>query len=348
MPRVQRIALLSSLLFVPALLHAQDEAFVPGFAVTVDSARHDVVITVGPFVVPSMAGHGDHAGHEEAMPLHNFKFLWPVEGSGRGFRMELRDAEGKKVSQRVLHHLQIINQERRQLLLPLQEKMMAVGRETPNIMLPATIGLPLTQGSRLRLNVMWHNETPVDVDAVWMTLRIRYSPANLMPRPTLVMPISMDVADMKGRPNTFAVPPGRHEIGREFLMPVDARLLGVSGHMHDWGLGLRLEDAESGSVLTQVMTGLDSAGKIRKMPTRLFGIIGDGIRLRAGHRYRIVAIYDNPTGRPLPGSMGHLNGLISVSEDALAAWPRLGAPEIAYLDDGAWRVGSLMRPASSD
>lgn len=348
MSRTLRNLLLSCLLLVPAALPAQDEPLAPGFAVTVDSSNHDVVLTVGPFVVPSMAGHAGHAGHEEAMPQYNFRFAWPVAGTGRGFRMELRDAEGKKVSQRVLHHLQIVNQERRQLLLPMQEKMMAVGRETPNIMLPATIGLPLAQGARLRLNLMWHNETPVDVDAVWMTLRIRYSPANLLPRPTLVLPITMDVADAKGRPNTFDVPPGRHEVWREFLMPVEARLLGVSGHMHDWGLGLRLEDAESGAVLTQVVTGLDSAGKIRKMPTRLFGIVGDGIRLRAGHRYRIVAVYDNPTDRPLPGSMGHLNGLISVSEAALERWPQLGAPDIAYLDEGAWRAGSPMLPTGSE
>ncbi|MBK7925110.1 MAG: hypothetical protein IPJ95_16055 [Gemmatimonadetes bacterium] len=333
----------------PQALTAQDEVLEAAFSVAVDSAHHDVVLTIGPFVLPSMApggagGHA-HAGHDEAqMPQFNYKFAWPVGGTGRGFRMELRDAEGKKVSQRVLHHLQIINQDRRQLLLPMQEKMMAVGRETPNIMLPNTIGLPLAAGTRLRLNIMWHNETPRDIEAVWMTLRIRYSPENLVPRPTLVLPLSLDVADMKGRPNTFTIPPGDHQITREFRLPVSVRLIGATGHLHDWGQELRLEDAETGRVLTRVRTDLDAAGRIRAMPVKLYGIVGDGLRLRANHRYRIVAQYHNPTGQPLPGAMGHFNGLVSVSDRDLARWPRLGAPDIAYLDEGAWRAEYRLEP----
>ena len=331
------------LLVVPAGLLAQDDAVEAAFAIRVDSARHEVVLTVGPFVLPSMAAgaHGAHgpAGHDESrMPQFNFKFQWPVDGTGRGFRMTLRDAEGKKVSQRVLHHLNVINQDRRQLLLPLQERIMAVGRETPAIMLPATVGLPLTRGTRMRLNIMWHNETPHDVDAVWMDIRIRYSPANLLPRPVLTLPLSMDVADMKGRPNTFTVPAGRSEVAREFDMPVTGRLLGVNGHMHDWGTELRLEDAVSGKVLTRLTPTLDSLGKIHRMPTRLYGIAGDGLRLRAERRYRIVVVYDNPTGAPMAGVMGHLDGLISVSEADLARWPALDNPAVAYVEEGAWRA----------
>lgn len=336
------VLLAVALMLLPRPGAAQQDSAGAPFAVAVDSARHEVVITAGPYHLPATGGaHAGHAEHDPAAMLNvNYRFVWPVEAMARGFHMDLRDAGGKKVSQRVVHHLQIINTSRRQLLLPLDEKIMAIGSETPNIMLPATIGMPLPAGIRMRLNIMWHNETATDIPAVYATLRIRYSPANLMPRPLPVLPLSMDVADMAGKPNTFRIPAGNSTIAREFRMPVDARLLGVSGHLHDWGTSLRLEEVESGKTVVAVHPPLDSLGRIRRMPVRLFGIMGDGIKLRANRRYRVIVEYHNPTGHPIDGAMGHLDGLISVSD--LRRWPMVGTRDVAYLDDGAWKDQGMM------
>jgi len=316
----------------------------PQFAVRVDSASHEVVLTAGPFDLPSMAGH-DHGGHADMMKEVSWQFDWPVEGTGRGFSLTLRDPEGKKVSQRVLHHLQIINRSRRQLLLPLREKIMAVGRETRNIMLPNTIGMPIAEGSPMKLDIMWHNETPLDVGGVVLTLRIKYSPENLLPEPTIVLPITIDVADAAGRPNSFTVPPGRFSASREFVMPVDGRLLGLSGHMHDWGAGLRLEESATGRVLATIVPSRDSAGRITHMPVKLYGIVGDGIKLHADRRYRLVADYDNGSGGPVDG-MAHLNGIFSPAD--LEDWPAAGSQEGAYLDEGVYgRAATGAPPASA-
>lgn len=320
-------------------LDAQEE---PQFAVRVDSASHEVVLTAGPFDLPSMAGH-DHGGHSDMMKEVSWRFEWPVEAMGRGFSLDLRTPEGKKVSQRVMHHLQIINNSRRQLLLPLRERMMAVGRETKNIMLPNTIGMPIAAGSRMKLDIMWHNETPVDIGGVTLTLRIKYSPANLLPRPTTVLPISIDVADAAGRANSFTVPPGRFSASREFVMPVDGRLLGLSGHMHDWGAALRLEEAGTGKVLANIITTRDSAGRITRMPIRLYGIVGDGLKLRANRRYRLVALYDNRTEAPVDG-MAHMNGIFSPSD--LRKWPAADSKAVAYVDDGTYGPAVSQAPAS--
>ena len=32
------------------------------------------------------------------------------------------------------------------------------------------------------------------------------------------------------------------------------------------------------------------------MSRKLFGVTGDGLKLKANHRYRVVGEYDNPTG----------------------------------------------------
>lgn len=332
-------ALLSALL--PAhLLIAQAAVPDPELAVTVDSSRHEVVIAVGPFRLASMkemmemmAMPGmEQMDHDAMMPQFVGRFPWPVQGMGRGFRLEITDATGKKIPQRFLHHLQIINGDRRQLLLPLEEKIMAIGRETRSLMLPQTIGMPLTAGSKMRIKIMWHNETAEDLDGVRLTLRIRYSPANLVPTPTTVLPISIDVADSPAKPNTFTIPPGDVSVSREFIMPVSGRLLALSGHMHDWGAGLMLQEVESGKVLADFVTTMDSAGRITHMPRKLYGIAGAGLRLRAQRRYRIVARYHNPTGAPIAGAMGHLDGLIQ--PDDLRRWPVRVSKEMAYLTEG--------------
>ncbi len=325
-------------LLVPSLLLAgiaptlaAQEA--PQLTLRVDSVRHEVVLTAGPFDLPSMAGHQD-AEHEKMMTKFSARFDWPVEAMGRGFTFELRDAEGKRVSQRVLHHLNLINDSRRQLLLPLRERIMAIGRETKRLMLPNTVGLPIESGSRMKLDVMWHNETPVDVGGVMLTLRIKYSPANLLPFPTAVLPLSMDLADGPGRKNTFMVPPGRFTASREFVMPVSGRLLGVSGHMHDWGVLLRLEEAATGKVLTTIHPTLDSVGRITHMPVRLFGVVGDGLKLHANRRYRLVVVYDNRSGAPMEG-MALMNAIFSPSD--FSKWPDQASRLSAYQDDGAYQ-----------
>ncbi len=320
---------------------ASGQATPAPFAVSVDTHRHEVIITTGPYRLVAMGGeHAMHMNHEAMMEKLTYRFDWPVEGMGRGFRMELRDADGKPVSQRALHHLQIINASRRQLLLPLEEKIMAIGRETSNIMLPNTVGMPLAAGSHMRINIMWHNETAVDLESVTMTLRIRYSPANLAPRPTAVLPISMDIADVQGRPNTFMIPMGADTITREFMLPLGGRVLALSGHLHDWGTGLWLEDPATHKVITRVTPTLDSLGRITHMPLKLYGITGEGLKLEAGRRYRLVATYDNRSGASIDGAMGHLDGIIAVRD--LGAWPKLGTHESGYLDSGAWKGEDLM------
>lgn len=309
---------------------AQDRE--PALDVSVDSGRHEVVVAAGPFDLPSMAGH--HHGDDESMMLKfNATFVWPVQAMVRGFSFELRDVEGKKRSQRVLHHLNLINYSRRQLLLPIKERVLGVGRETRDLMLPQTIGMPIDQGSRMKLYIMWHNETPEDAEGVTITLRIKFSPANLLPVPASVFPLTMDLADGPGRSTAYMVPAGRSATSREFIMPVDGRLLGVSGHMHEWGKAVRLEEAASGKVLVTITPILDSAGRVTRMPIRLFGIAGAGLKLHADRRYRLVAIYDNPTGAPLVG-MAALYGIFTPRD--LGKWPDKDSKMTAYQDEGAF------------
>jgi hypothetical protein len=224
----------------------------------------------------------------------------------------------------------IENKARRQLMMPVSERLLAAGRETGNLMLPSTIGLPLTMGSPMKAVTMWHNETGADLNGVTLRLVIRYMPRNQMPRPLPVLPFTFDVEDRIGLPNTFDIPPGPSERSRDFVMPVDARVLGVSGHMHDYAVALRLEDVATGKVVIRLPVRTDSTGKILKVPIHYYGIVGDGLRLHGGRRYRLVAVYNNPTDVTQSGAMAHLDGLLSPA--SISTWPALGSTDEAYQD----------------
>ncbi|HEX6992008.1 MAG TPA: hypothetical protein VF151_08985, partial [Gemmatimonadales bacterium] len=130
------------------------------------------------------------------------------------------------------------------------------------------------------------------------------------------------------------VPPGKSEHSHEFTLPVAGRLLGVGGHMHDYGQEVRLEDAETGKVITRVKAELDDNGHIEGVGRKLFAIRGAGVRLKANHRYRVVGVYDNPTDRSIVnGGMAHMVGLFV--PDDLAAWPEIDPSNPDYRRDMA-------------
>lgn len=306
----------------------------PQALVKVDSAAKEVIVTAGPFDVMAMPKDMKHsememmAGHDT--PL--LRFQWPVDGWLRGFRVEVVDANGRPVDRRVIHHLIGVNFDRRQLLYPAIERIFGIGRETEDMMVPRSIGVPMQAGFRLGMYMAWQNETGADLHDIQIKVHLSYSPNNLNPRPVNTLPIYMDTNLTVGGDNTYDVPPGRSEKSWEFTMPLDGRLLGYSGHLHDYGVMVRLEDVETGKVLARVNATLAGDGKITKISRSLPGVGGDGVRLKAGRKYRVVGVYQNPTGATLPaGAMSHITGIFT--PDDAAKWPKLDLANEQTQDD---------------
>jgi hypothetical protein len=102
--------------------------------------------------------------------------------------------------------------------------------------------------------------------------------------------------------------------------------------MHDYGVRVRLEDAENGKVITSVVATRDSAGHVSKVSRKLYGVTGEGLKLQANHRYRVVGEYDNPTGETLvKGAMAHMVGLFV--PDDMAKWPAIEPSDPTYQKD---------------
>jgi hypothetical protein len=293
-------------------------------AVTLDSARHVVVLRAGPFIAePAEHGeHHEHMSHAE-MPDRDDpvqRFEWPCDAWLRGFALRLEDAQGRQLPLRWIHHLKVVNFARRQLVYPIAERLIAVSRESRDVKLPVTVGIPVRAGDELGVYVMW--DAPADAPSreVFIQIELQWTPTNLLPRPVSALPFQVDVRFGVSR-NTFPVPPGRHEWAYEFELPVSGHLLLAGGHLHDYGESVRLEDVATGRRLLYIASRRDSSGHLLGMPRKLLALWGEGLRLVAGRRYRIVAVYENPTADTIPGAMGIIGGLFA--PDDLRRWPRI-------------------------
>ena len=306
----------------------------PTVTVSIDSSRHELAITSGPFNLPNMPPMEDHAMMDLGMSHDTQlqRFEWPVDGWFRGFRVELTDGQGRLVPTHVMHHMIMVNFSRRQLLYAAAERLMGTGTETEEVSVPKTIGVPMTPGMKLGMYIAWHNDTGKDLEGVNLKLTMLWTPKNQNPPPVNALPIYMDVNLTVGGTNTFDVPSGKSTKAYEFTLPVGGRLLGVGGHMHDYGTLVRLEDAKTGKVLTQVVARRAPDGKLIKVSRKLFGVSGKGLRLRANHRYRVVAEYDNPTGEMrVKGAMASMVGLFV--PDDMKRWPSIDPRDPTYRRD---------------
>src|SRR5581483_4104379 len=115
----------------------------PGVTVEVDSAHHEVVITSGPWSLPNQPPMDDHAMMTQMEMAHDApvqRFEWPVEGWFRGFKYQLVDGAGRPVPRQVMHHMIVVNFDRRQLVYHAVERLMGAGSETEDAAVPKTIG----------------------------------------------------------------------------------------------------------------------------------------------------------------------------------------------------------------
>jgi hypothetical protein len=289
--------------------------------VAVDSGRKEVTVVAGPFDIAG--GGGGHVHHTHEMEYPVLRFDWPSDGWLRGFRLEVTDGDGNPLDRRLIHHLNVVNYGRRQLFYPAVERTLAIGQETEDILLPATIGIPIAHGTPMGLIVAWHNEKPEPVVDVMVKLSLIWMPTNQMPRPVDVLPVYADVIYPIGRKANFDLPAGASTFSADLTMPVSGRIVGAGGHAHDFGREITfVQVTPTRRTVLQLGVKLDDGGRLLAIDRKLPGLLGRGTRLQAGHTYRLSGSYENPTGATITdGAMVHL--ALMFAPDRLADWPRL-------------------------
>lgn len=314
-----------------ALASATPEVRRPGpqAGVTVDSARHTVTLTLGDFrIEPAPAGYGSPL----AMHVpHTATVEWPIDGWVRGISLRIADAQGVPLPKSLLHHLAIVNFGRRQLLKPTPERVVAFGRETGDMSLPRTVGIPMSRGMPLAITLGWHNATSTTYNGARVELVIDWIPASTPVPPLSVLPVSMDVVGALGEVSGYDLPRGTTRQSIAFEMPLDGRIIAAGGHLHDHGTLLQVDDVSSDRrrkvlALTSVR---DDSGRVIEVSRITPGISGAGIRLHAGRRYELSALNENATGMPLPGhAMAYVAFLFAPARGS--AWPSADTADPAW------------------
>jgi len=298
-------------------------------AVQYDRERRELVLAMNPIDLPAGAGH-DAIRQAPALTAE-----LPVGGWLNGYTVEVVDGEGKAVPRATIHHVNIMAPDRRELFSDIMQRVGAVGAETAPVRLPRVLGYPIAQGDRLVVVAELHNPTEEAHQDVRVVVRLPHTPENAWPKPITVLPFYLDVTP-PAAPHSYDLPPGRSETSWEGKAPLAGRILGMGGHLHNYALELRLEDVTEDRVIWRTEPILDEDGRLTAMEQETF-LLRLGLPVEAGHTYRLVAVYDNPTGDTLfEGGMGALGGIIMPSGDA--RWPKADQTHPEYIEDVAYRI----------
>jgi len=306
----------------------------PLATVRLDVGEQRLVIELPPVDLPAAT-----PGHDTMVGLPLCHVLVPVSASLHSARVEVVDETGRVLPPDVLHHFNLSDPEHRELFLPIGLHLLAASKETPQIEVPRLLfGLPLERGQRLLAGAMVANASRVGYHGVRVRLLLRYVPAG-RPWPLYrTYPWAIDVEYPLGRPPTgskaFDLPPGRTVRFWEGSPAIAGTILGLGGHLHDYGVSLELADVSAGRVLWHGEPISDGPRVLAFPLTRFYNWHRLGLHIVPTHRYRLTAVYENSTGRLIPdGGMGAVAGLFV--PDRGAEWPAVDTSNVLYRTDQA-------------
>jgi hypothetical protein len=298
----------------------------PAATLTTAIDNGDLIFDLGPIDLPAKATHEDV---QQPAPL---TVLAGVDGWLRGYTIELVDAAGRTVPQVVVHHVNVIIPQRRELFSQIMLRLAAAGAETAPVGLPWFLGYQVRAKDSVLVSAMLHNPTDVAYAGVHLRVRMPLTKKRLFGA-AAVFPFYMDVMPPAGS-HSFDLPVGRSERYWEGSPAINGRILGVSGHMHKYGVSLKLEDRTSGRVIWEGQPTVDEHGEVVAIPIKRF-VRTFGVGAHPDHVYRLTVVYDNPTGSPvIDGGMGALGGVFLPEEEE--KWPTVDRSNPDYVLD--WRI----------
>jgi len=252
----------------------------------------------------------------------------PVSGWLHGWDYRIVTADGDSLPRTVLHHLKVMSLAYRELFNPIMLHLAGAGGETKPVILPKEVGYPLQEGDSLLVTAMLHNTTGRDLHGVQLHIEFQYSPDKGSWRPPLpVVPFFAHVTPPMSDPS-YDLPPGLSAKSIDLQPAVSGEILGLGGHLHRYGVLLRLEDLTTGDVIWEKKAERNEEGEVLEVPYDRF-VWSSLPKIRSDHTYRLTAIHDNPTGDTIfGGGMGTLGGAIYVEEP----WPEVDRKA----DEYAW------------
>lgn len=282
--------------------------------------RSELTIALGPTDLPARTSH--HALRQ--LPVQQATV--PFDLTIHGFRVEVVDGNGQSVPQTVLHHMNLLDPESRELFLPIMRRVLAASHETKPMDVPGwLLGMPLKGGRPILALAMLHNPTDRSYEGVTVRMVLKYTRDETFPLYRFY-PFHVDVMFPVGT-KAFDLPPGRTVRSYEASPVIAGGIVGVGGHLHRYATELVLEDMTEGRVLYRVEPVTDAAGHITEVPAYRYRGGGLGLPIYPHRRYRVTVTYFNPTGQTIrDGGMGSVAGGFIPFQD----WPKADPSDPLY------------------
>jgi hypothetical protein len=272
--------------------------------VVVDNpAAHEVTIRVGPVSLPA------YADHMTVAQPPTFWLTIPFDGWLTAYHPSLIDRQGRLLPNQLLHHVAFYNSARQDFLCSNKEEhIFGAGSEMNDWPAIPGFGYPVHKGDRIRITTMFGNPTSKTYGNVFLQVRIEYQLAHAADAVALrdIYPAWFDVEGCGE--SGYDLSPGQSTRTGQFKLRYSGKLLGVGGHLHDYGQWLVLKDALTDETIATLAATVDSKGRVVSMPLELFADRG-GVQLRRGEIIEVTDAYDNLTGKLLAdGAMGIVVG----------------------------------------
>ncbi len=286
---------LLAIILLSAIAFAQHEhmhmAHSAALKVNDDPSAHILTVTLGPLDLPANTTH-DHLAQPAPQVLQI-----PFDGWITAYHPSLISSDGKPIPGRLLHHVAFWNTMRGDFLCPNKdEHIFGAGGEMNDWPALPGFGYRVHKGDRIRITTMFHNPTATSYPQAFLQVKMEYAPASAGLKS--VYPAWFD-AKQCGDSDFPLHPNGTVQTGT-FTLKYSGRLLGVGGHMHDYGTQLMLSVLKPSpapnrqpDVIASLQSKLDNEGHIVSMPIVTF-YQGGGYPLVRDEKVEVVGTYGKP------------------------------------------------------
>jgi len=272
-----------------------------------------LVVRLGPLNLPAGAEH--HAVSQLALQT----WRMPAGGWLRGYKVEMVDRNGNLLPSSLLHHAEMVDLDRRDLLRPALNRIVSSGKESGALILPPGMGYPVDANQQLGINAMVANPTSTAYPAAYVRATIMLVPAGTANVRNIMSFYAETSFDSTGN-SDFDLPAGESQKVVQFTVPIAGTVLAVGGHIHDYGTRFVVVRGGTTDTLYNAAPRLDSTGAVSGMPTA--PMFGRTVRVAPGDGFVMTVYYNNTSGRMLEGAGMGTFGVVFAPDDP-SQWPAL-------------------------
>lgn len=234
-----------------------------------------------------LAFHPDHA-------MRDFRFSEPVWIVG--YQTDVVDANNTQPRENYLCHTFFGDQ---RVTQHDDREMLAIYSDafTPKVKLPDGFALRLAAGESLHWMPLFNNRQE---HSVRVRIKGIINVIREKDRTKAIQPLYSTLRSVH-TPHLFFVQPGKHEFQNLFEAPFNGRIHFMGTHMHPYGVSIELYDLTNDKKVWRSTQQLDASGQMISMDTFSNE---SGYPVKSGERFRIRAVYDNPTKTAIDAMAG--------------------------------------------